>query len=170
MIQRMNEPELLFVLGHEMGHYVLHHVQLIIAVTALLLLVFLYLAHRGAGWLIARYRGRFGFERLDDFASYPLLMEMASVLSLLILPPLLALSRHLEHEADRFGLELTRDNHAAATAFIKMQSDNLAVPYHGRLDTFWNDSHPPVGERIDFANHYRPWQRGQPLRYGDRFR
>jgi hypothetical protein len=31
-------------------------------------------------------------------------------------------------------------------------------------------SHPPVGERIDFFNSYRPWESGQPLVYGNRFK
>jgi hypothetical protein len=35
---------------------------------------------------------------------------------------------------------------------------------------WWRASHPPLGARIDFANGYRPWESGEPLRYGDRFR
>ena len=81
----------------------------------------------------------------------------------------LAFSRHLEHEADRFGLELTRDNHAAATAFVRLQSENLGNPRPGPLYTLWRASHPSLGERIDFANTYCPWEEGQPLKYGDRF-
>jgi Zn-dependent protease with chaperone function len=168
-VDRMSEPELMFVLGHEMGHYVLHHTQLLMAASCLLLLFFLYSVHRASGWLIRRHQGRFGFGRLDDFASYPLLLLVIGVVSLLALPPFLALSRHLEHEADRFGLELTRTNRAAATAFVKLQTDNLDVPYHGTLSKLIRDSHPDLGERIEFANHYRPWAGGQPLRYGDRF-
>jgi len=170
IIEKMNERELLFVVGHEMGHYVLHHVQLLMLAATLLLLLFLYAVHRSAGWMIARWGRRFGFDRLDDVASYPLLSVIVSVVALAITPAFLAFSRHLEHEADRFGLELTRDSHAAGTAFVKLQSENLATPYHGTLYELWNDSHPPIGERIDFANAYRPWAQGKPLRYGDRFR
>ncbi|HEV7589760.1 MAG TPA: M48 family metallopeptidase, partial [Longimicrobium sp.] len=73
IIQKMNERELLFVVGHEMGHYVLHHVQLLMLAASLLVLLSLYAVHRSAGWAIARWRRRFGFDRLDDIASYPLL-------------------------------------------------------------------------------------------------
>jgi hypothetical protein len=31
-------------------------------------------------------------------------------------------------------------------------------------------THPPLGERIDFANHYRPWASGEALRYAKHFR
>jgi Zn-dependent protease with chaperone function len=79
-------------------------------------------------------------------------------------------TRYHEHEADRFGLEITRDNHAAATAFIKLQQENLAVPRPGWLYTMWRASHPPVGNRIDFSNDYRPWERNQPLVYEGLFR
>jgi len=170
IIREMNERELLFVVGHEMGHYVLHHVQWLMLAATLLVLLFLYAVHRSAGWMIARWGRRFRFDRLDDIASYPLLSVIVTVVGLAVTPAFLAFSRHLEHEADRFGLELTRDNHAAANAFVKLQSENLATPYHGTLYKLWHDGHPPIGERIDFSNAYRPWAEGKPLRYGDRFR
>jgi hypothetical protein len=44
------------------------------------------------------------------------------------------------------------------------------VPRPGRLYTWFRESHPPLGERIDFSNDYRPWESNQPLVYGNRFR
>jgi STE24 endopeptidase len=67
------------------------------------------------------------------------------------------------------GLELTQDNRAAATAFVRLQQVNLAVPRPGLLYELWRSTHPPLGERIDFCNRYRPWERGEPLRYGHLF-
>ena len=75
-----------------------------------------------------------------------------------------------EHEADRFALELTRDNHAAATAFVRLEEENLANPRPGPLYVLWRGSHPSLAQRIEFANGYRPWEHGQPLRYGSLFR
>jgi STE24 endopeptidase len=80
------------------------------------------------------------------------------------------LSRHQEHEADRFALELTRDNRAAATTFVRLQQENLGVPRPGVLYLLWRGSHPSLGDRVDFANRYRPWEQGKPLRYGGLFR
>jgi Zn-dependent protease with chaperone function len=108
--------------------------------------------------------------RLDDVASLPLLLLLLQLGSFAIMPAALGFSRFMEHEADRFALELTRDNRAAATAFVKLQQNNLSHPRPGALFMWWRGSHPSLGDRIDFANAYRPWQNGEPLRYGDRFR
>lgn len=169
IISRMNDRELLFVMGHEMGHFVLGHVWQLIAVTALLLLASFYVAYRSAALVLARYGRRFGFSTLDDIASLPLLLLLVSLFSLIVSPAILAFTRHVEREADRFGLEITQTNHSAASAFVKLQTDVLAVPRPGLLNVLWRQSHPPLGERIDFANSYHPWREGQPLKYGDRF-
>jgi len=95
---------------------------------------------------------------------------LVGAVSLVTDPITLAVQRYYEHEADRFALEITRDNHAGASAFVIMQQENLAVPRPGWLYKWLRASHPPVGERIDFFNDYRPWASGQPLVYADRFK
>ncbi len=82
-----------------------------------------------AGGLIARYSARFGFDRVDDVAAIPLLLILVQAMVLLTAPLSNAASRSMEHEADRFALELTHANVAAATGFAKLQRDNLAVPF-----------------------------------------
>jgi len=72
--------------------------------------------------------------------------------------------------ADRFGLEMTETNHSAGTAFVKFQEDALANSRPGLMFKLWRESHPPLGERIDFTNEYHPWRDGRPLVYGNRFR
>ena len=167
LLAKLNEREVLLVMGHEMGHYVLGHVAQIIALASAVILFGLWVVHRLASGLIARYGGRFGFSELADVASVPLMAMLFSVVSLVLSPFLLAVSRHNEHESDRFGLEITQDNRNCATAFVKLQQENLSVPRPGLLYKLWRASHPPLGERIDFCNEYRPWETGQPLKYGD---
>ena len=99
-------------------------------------------------------------------ASLPLILLLFQLISLMLMPIGLVCSRYMEHEADRFALELTRDNRAAATAFVRLQSENLGNPRPGPLYMLWRGSHPSLGERIDFANTYQPWEEGQSLRYG----
>jgi Zn-dependent protease with chaperone function len=169
-LKRMTDRELLFVMGHEMGHYVLHHVWQAIAFSVLILAASLYVAYRTADAVIARYGSRWGFTSLADVASLPLLLLLMSAFGLVVTPLELAFTRHVEHEADRFGLEITQTNHSAGTAFVKLQQDALANPRPGLLYKIFRESHPPLGERIDFANQYHPWTTGQPLEYGGRFK
>jgi STE24 endopeptidase len=170
IIARMDDRELLFVMGHEMGHYVLGHVWQLVALSSLLILALLFAAYKTMGAIVARWAHRFGFSDIADVASLPLLLLVTSVFSLLIAPVQLALTRHLEHEADRFGLEITQTNHSAGTAFVKLQQDALGNPWPGPLFKLWRAHHPPLGERIEFSNDYHPWREGAPLRYADRFR
>jgi Zn-dependent protease with chaperone function len=165
IIAKLDRSQLLFAMGHEMGHYVLGHVIRTIAFVSGLIVLALYLIYRISGGLIARYRERFRFDELADVASLPLLVLLLNVIFFVLTPVVMGFSRQQEHEADRFGLELTRDNRAAAQAFAKLQEENLGNPRPGWLYKLWRSGHPPLGERIDFCNTYRPWEAGEPGRY-----
>jgi Zn-dependent protease with chaperone function len=80
-IAKLDENELLFVMGHEMGHYVLGHVWKTILFLSLLIIVTLYAVHRTAGPLINKFHRRFGFTELSDIASLPLIILLLSAIS-----------------------------------------------------------------------------------------
>jgi STE24 endopeptidase len=157
LIAKLDEPELLFVMGHEMGHYVLGHVVRSILLSAVVTLAGLFLVDSLGRRLVARYSHRLGFDRLSDVASVPLLLMLMEVAFLLLSPVALAYSRYQEHEADRFALELTRTNYSGARSFVKLQEENLGVPRPGPVFKLLRASHPSIGERIDFCNTYHPW-------------
>jgi Zn-dependent protease with chaperone function len=137
-----------------MGHYMLRHVLWGVLAAALLATLAAWAVHRLAGALLARWHRRFGFTELADPASLPLLMLLGGAVLLVVSPVVLAVSRHFEHEADRFGLVLTRDAHATATSFVKLLEGNLAVPWPSRAVVLLRYTHPPLGERIEFANEW----------------
>ncbi len=166
IIAKLEEEELLFVMGHEMGHYVLGHVVKSVLFFSALIVVVLYAAHRTAAALLRRYHARFGFSQLADIASLPLLILLFNLFLFLATPLSFAFTRYNEHESDRFGLEICQNNRAAALAFVKLQTENLGNPRPGWLYKLWRASHPPIGERIEFCNSYRPWETGEPLKYG----
>ncbi len=168
-IRKLSESQLLFVMAHEMGHFVLGHVIKGVLFFSLVILVVLYVIHRIAGAVIGRFRGRFGFEELSDIASLPLIILLVNVLSLIVTPLTNAFTRHIEHESDRFALEITQDNHGGASAFVALQTENLGNPRPGLLYKIWRSSHPTLADRIDFCNDYRPWETGDPLKYADLF-
>lgn len=170
-IAKMNEGELLFVLGHEMGHYVLGHIWKLIFFFSLLMLVTLFLADRTAKVIIARYKDRFGFDQLSDIASLPLIMILFSVFGFFIINPIGNwMSRAIEHQADQFGLEITKDNHDAATAFVKLQMENLSNPRPATWYKILRADHPVLGDRIDYANTYKPWEKGEKLEFEEYFK
>lgn len=166
---KLDDDEVLFVMAHELGHYVVGHVRRQVLVTWLVGIAALAFAHVVSMFLLRHFRRRFGFAELADFASLPLLMLAVTGFSVLIGPALLAHSRHQETEADRFALELTRDNEAGVTALAKLQTENLAVPEPGVWYRLFRASHPPIGGRIRFVAQYRPWEAGAPLRYDHLF-
>jgi Zn-dependent protease with chaperone function len=164
LIAKLNAQELLCVMGHEMGHYVLGHVVWSIWLSAIVTFVGLFLVDRLGCWIVSRYRRRLGFDNLADVASMPLLLMLIEIVSLMLSPAVLAYSRYQEHEADRFALELTRANHSAGMAFVKLQAQNLSNPRPGPVYRFFRASHPSIGDRIDFCNAYQPWRTEQSPR------
>ncbi len=158
LLAKLNDREVLAVMGHEMGHYVLNHIPKSVVMGAFGVLASLFWVDRAGRRLIARFRARFGFDSLADVAATPLLLVLMAVSSLVLGPIGLALSRYHEHEADRFALDLTHANRSAAHAFVTLQRENLSVPRLHWLETIFRSSHPSIAARIEFCNSYHPWR------------
>lgn len=169
-LKKMTPDQILFVMGHEMGHYVLNHIWWLMLYFSILSFVIFYLIYKSANAILKKYHRCLGFKELHNIASLPLLLFLLTVFTLLATPLTNYFSRYIEHEADRFGLEITGDNKAAAEAFIVLQQQNLANPRPGPIYNFWRSSHPPLGERIEFANSYCPWKHKEPLKYQSYFK
>jgi len=165
-IARMNVPQILFVFGHEMGHYVLGHISRTIAFVSVMLLVFLYLGFHGMKRMVERFGARLSIRSVEDWASLPVLMLLISVFSFLASPIFSTYSRNQEHDADIYGLEvihgIVNDSpQAAAQAFQVLGEINLSDPKPGTLIKIWLYDHPPLDERVRFAHDYDPWSNGQ---------
>ena len=160
----------LFIMGHEMGHYVLNHVWLWMGYYAILSFAICYLIYKISGFLLSRYHHIFRFQHLHDVASVPLFLVMINFFLFLQTPCLNALSRYMEIEADRFGIEITQNNTVAAEGFASAVSGHLANPRPGVIYKIWRSHHPSLGDRVDFCNSYCPWETGQPLKYAEHFK
>ncbi|MGO8720960.1 MAG: M48 family metalloprotease [Acidobacteriaceae bacterium] len=159
--------EIVFTVGHELKHYVMGDNWKALAIITGFLLAGFWLTDRLGRAAIRRFSGRWGFRELSDPASLPLIVFLLTFLWIAFVPFFNLFARHIEHEADRFGLELTHENHAAATIFAKDVQSGRVVP---EWDTFFlvtQGTHPSVAERIRFANTYKPWEHGAPLVYGN---
>lgn len=163
-LKGMSKDEILFVMAHEMGHYVLAHIWKGLAAVAVLA----FAAFALVAWLtqafIARFGTSWGITRVGDLAALPLVLAMLSLVSWGLSPLTNALSRGIEHEADVFALEVTHDNDAGARAFLKLAAANKSNPEPSGWVKFMLFTHPPLGERIQFALDYRPWEQGEPNR------
>jgi STE24 endopeptidase len=170
IIKGMDEDELLFVVAHEMGHYVLGHSVKKVIFFSILAFLFLFVVYKISTILTTRFGKHWGFSELSDPAAMPLLILVFYMLLFVFSPLGLWNSRSNEHEADRFALEFSRNNRACGTAFVKTQTENLIDPRPSLFIKIINSRHPPIGERIDFCNEYKPWEKGEPLQYGGLFK
>ncbi|MCB1115302.1 MAG: M48 family metallopeptidase [Chlamydiia bacterium] len=168
-IKELTEDQLLFVMGHEMGHYVLHHIWWSLIFYTFFSIITLYLIYLCSKWCLKKWEKRLGFSQVANIASLPLIIFFYSFFSLILAPAENLFTQSLEHNADTFGLELTELNHSAATGFVKLQSSNLGYPWPGKLFMLFRASHPSIGERITYFNTYAPYCHGEPLKYGKFF-
>ena len=165
-IQRMTPDEVLFVTGHEMGHYVLGHVLDGILFSSVVLLVFLFGAFRLLHRMLARWGNGWAIRGPDDLASLPVLLLLLSVFGFLFTPITNAYSRHLEHQADQYGLEVIHGlvpdaPVVAAHAFQVLGEADLEEPSPSAAVKIWFYNHPPLDERMRFAQTYDPWAQGR---------
>ncbi len=165
-IRSMSEDEVLFVTGHEMGHYVLGHVRDGIFFSCAVLLFFLNLAYRVLRWMLARWGETWAIRGPDDLAALPALILLLTVFGFLFTPISNAYSRHLEHQADQYGLEVIHGlvpdaPVVAAHAFQILGEVDLEEPNPSTAVKLWFYNHPPLDERMRFAQTYDPWSAGR---------
>ncbi|MBI2213175.1 MAG: M48 family metallopeptidase [Acidobacteria bacterium] len=154
IIAKLSRDELMFVMGHEMGHYVLGHVARAVILVPPCITFGLFVSDRVARRLIARWSRRLRITDLADVASLPLMVFIFTLGSVVVSPAILAYSRYVEHEADVFGLALTRSPNAAARAFVRLHDENLGVARPTAFYRVFRASHPSLGDRIDFCNEW----------------
>jgi STE24 endopeptidase len=165
-IKRMTTPQILFVFGHEMGHYVLHHIRDGILFTAGVLLVFLFAGFHVLHWAVRRFGAPWRIRDVDDWASLPVLVLAILIFSFVFTPIDNAYSRHLEQQADQYGLEVVHGivpdaPQVAAQSFQILGEIDLAEPSPSTAEKIWFYDHPTPDERILFAQTYDPWGKGQ---------
>jgi STE24 endopeptidase len=165
-IAKATVPETLLVFGHEMGHYVLWHIPKESGIDAGILLLLLYLGYRLSNGMLARWGAQWGIRGLSDWASLPVLLLVITLLAFLATPAFNAVSRHFEHEADRYGLEVihgivANPNAVAVRYFQKSGEMNLSDPDPSTFDKIWFFDHPTRPERVHFVATYDPWSKGE---------
>jgi Zn-dependent protease with chaperone function len=154
LLAQLNHDEVLAVMGHEMGHYVLKHMWKGLAVSIAGSLFALFIGQR----IVERGLPRFGFTSAGDPAALPWVLLVFGTIGFLSTPLAAAYSRYGERQADEFSLELTHLNEPMATAFRKMAENAKRDPSPHPLIEYWRYTHPPIAKRLPFALSYRPWE------------
>ncbi len=139
LIEKFEEDETLFVVAHELGHYVRRDPWLSIAVGTLFTAATIGAANRAL-----RKSGR-RLETLVDGARFAF---YASTFSTLVAPFMAAISRAVERRADVFAVEATHDPKSGARAFRRLRDQNQAEDEQPKWAELLFSTHPSLKSRI----------------------
>jgi Zn-dependent protease with chaperone function len=165
---RVPDDVVMFVFGHESGHYVLKHIPKMLTGFAVGLFFVYWGCAAFADWLARRFGVRWGLDTTAPLAcraGFVVLLFTISVASFVLEPASNAFSRHFEHEADVYGQEaihgLVADpQKTALVGFNALGEAWLEDPNPSSFIEFWEYSHPSVKTRANFAAQYDPWANG----------
>jgi STE24 endopeptidase len=143
----MTDDEVVAVLGHELGHWKMHHTVIHIVIAELNLFLSLYIFG-------SLYKNDTLFEAFGFHGQHPTLIGFLLVfqLALAIYNEIAGvaqsfLSRHMEFSADRFSADLGYAD-TLSNSLIKLGVDNLSLPVDDPLYSAVHHSHPPIPERV----------------------
>ncbi len=146
LLNRTSKPEILAVMGHEMGHYVLNHSTRLIVYSTLTIAFALWLTHIGLNGALSRWGRKFGIADRADPAGLPLLVAVLSLAMFVLTPINNTIVRQAEAEADMFGLDSAREAHGFATAAMRLSTYRKIDP--GPFEEFWFYDHPSGRDRV----------------------
>jgi STE24 endopeptidase len=129
LLNRTSPEEVKAVMGHEMGHYVLGHVQELLVFTTLIFLAIFLLLWWLSPRILARYGARWGVREVGDPAVLPLFAIIMGLAMLLATPLTNSLTRLNEIEADRFGLDAAREPDGFATVAMRLSEYRKLEPH-----------------------------------------
>ena len=153
LLKQGTPDEVLAVLGHEMGHYVMGHVMREILLEGLVILVgFAFL--NWAFWFACEvFGGQWQVRKVADIAGLPLLTALGAIFLFLATPVTNSISRTTEYQADIFGLNAARKPDAFATVMLKLSAYRKLEPSGWEEIVFYD--HPSGRTRIAAAMRWK---------------
>jgi STE24 endopeptidase len=140
LLDHFESRETLFVVAHELGHYVYGDVWRGVGLGTLA---------AGGIFFGGRAIASRGDETLANTAGLARLFFAMSLLGTLAGPVLSAFSRGRERAADRFAIEATSDAPAGAAAFTRLRERNHAEEEQPRWMELLFATHPSLRSRIE---------------------
>ena len=153
LLNRSNIHGIKAVMGHEMGHYNLNHIEKLLLYLTLMMLVLFATLYYVAPRILARYGAKWGVREVSDPASAPLLYMMLAVL--LIPGGILfnSIIRIHESEADAFGLEAAREPDGFAMTAMQLSEYRKIEPT--ALEEILFFDHPSGRTRVTMAMEWK---------------
>ncbi|MFS0560083.1 M48 family metalloprotease [Terribacillus sp. 179-K 1B1 HS] len=148
-IDGLAEEEVLFIVAHEIGHYVLHHVYW--GTAGFLVLGFLLL------WVTKRVSDKFLAKKQINayqLRAVPLFLLILSFLQFASSPVSLYVSREMERQADAYALEHAPDTAAGIRMFENMQEVSKSDPDPWPVFEWLRSTHPSIQDRIEAIEDY----------------
>ena len=142
LVEKLNQKELLAVLGHELGHFSHGDIWKNIALMGVLLFISFYLF----GHLPDSLFLEMGISP-EAGVQIAMLMLLLPLVSFVFTPFMSAVSRHNEYAADAFGSKMGGKENLVS-ALMKLVTENKAFPKSHPLVIFFYYTHPPVLERL----------------------
>ncbi len=155
LVANFRDEEIETVFAHELGHYKLRHIMVMMALGTLSSFLGLYLT----AVLYESSLTWFGFTSIEQIAALPLLAVWLGIYSMITGPLTNIVSRSHERAADRFAIRLTGNAEAFGHALQKLAAINLADVSPHPVVEFLFHSHPSIEKRI----HALGFATGQPV-------
>lgn len=153
LLARASLPEIESVMGHEMGHYVLHHVEKGLLELGVIIVAGFALAQALFERLRARWRERWKVRGPADPAGLPLMGLLLSTYLFVLTPVLNTVVRTQEQEADLFGLNAAAQPDGFAQVALKLSEYRKLEP--GPLEEMIFYDHPSGRTRIFTAMRWK---------------
>jgi Zn-dependent protease with chaperone function len=153
LLKRCSLPEIVAVMGHEMGHYVLNHAYKgIVFFGILIVLAFAFLRFSFDAF-VRRYGGRWGVRGVSDVAGMPVFAILIACYLFVLTPVTNSIIRTQEAEAAMYGLNASREPDGFAEVSLKLGEYRKLDP--GKLEEFLFFDHPSGRNRIFAAMRWK---------------
>lgn len=153
-LNRLKDDEILFIMAHEMAHYVEKHIYFGIAGYLALTFVGLWLISRLMNWVVKRWGHILKISAVNHISSLPLFLLLSAVLLFASSPISNYISRYQETRADRYAIEMTKDKEAAINAFQELTRAGLSQVNPPLIVKWLRYSHPSMLDRISTIEQY----------------